>query len=150
MVMVLEIELVLRLVLAAALGSIIGLDREWNYKPAGLRTHVLVCMGATLFATTAIGIGSSDTDIARIAAGIVTGIGFLGAGTIFRENDKVRGLTTAADLWVLAAIGISTGIGQYLLAIASTILVLIILVTGRHIDSFIEKRRKGTGKDKFD
>lgn len=146
--MVAEIELVLRIIVSAILGSLIGLEREWHDKPAGLRTHILVCMGATFFIVVALGISASDTDVARVTAGVVTGIGFLGAGTIFRERDKVRGLTTAAGLWVLAAIGLAVGIGHYLLAAAATGLVLVILVGGRWIDSFIEKRTVDT--DKFD
>ena len=138
--MILETELIIRLVVAAVLGSLIGLEREWHDKPAGLRTHILVCVGAAVFTVAALGIGK-ETEIARIAAGVVTGIGFLGAGTIFREKERVRGLTTAADLWVLAAIGLAVGIGYYVLAAISTALMLIILILGGKIDRYIRAKQ---------
>ncbi|MFH1587361.1 MAG: MgtC/SapB family protein, partial [Candidatus Diapherotrites archaeon] len=98
-----EPELILKLILAVILGGLIGLDRELKGRPAGLRTHVLVCVGATLFTIISMSF-MATSDPARIAAGIVTGIGFLGAGAIFRSDDHIKGLTTAADLWVIAAV----------------------------------------------
>lgn len=93
---ILEIEIIAKLVLAAVLGMLIGLEREVHHKPAGLRTHVLVCIGATLFAIISTSIKGNLVDASRIASGVVIGIGFLGAGMIFKEADRVRGLTTAA------------------------------------------------------
>lgn len=104
-------EMVIRLVLALVLGSLIGMERETHGRPAGLRTHVLVCMGSTLFTLCSYVIAVPHNDPGRIAAQIVTGIGFLGAGTIIHQGSIVRGLTTAASIWVVAAIGLAVGIG---------------------------------------
>jgi len=104
-------EMVLRLVVSLVLGSLIGMERETHGRPAGLRTHVLVCMGSTLFTMCSYVIAGSHNDPGRIAAQIVTGIGFLGAGTIIHQGSVVRGLTTAASIWAVAAIGLAVGIG---------------------------------------
>ncbi len=128
--MLAEMELVTRLVIAVVIGALIGFEREKDGNPAGFRTHILICVGATLFTILSFEFtGASDPS--RIAAGIVTGIGFLGAGAIFKEDDRVRGLTTAADLWVLAAIGLAIGIGYYAAAIATAIIVLAALILKR-------------------
>jgi putative Mg2+ transporter-C (MgtC) family protein len=113
------------LLISVLLGAIVGIEREITHKPAGLRTHMLVCLGSCLFTLVSIGF---SVDPARIAAGIVAGIGFIGAGTIWSEKDKVQGITTAASLWATAAIGLATGIGDYPLAAAVTILVFLILL----------------------
>jgi putative Mg2+ transporter-C (MgtC) family protein len=124
-----EIEMVLRLLLAAALGALIGYQRERAKKPAGLRTHTLICTGAALFTIASMygfGIGA---DPARVAAGIVAGIGFIGAGAIFvRQGGIVEGLTTAATIWAVAAIGLAAGAGLYIIATLTTAVVLIILL----------------------
>lgn len=122
----LTIDVVISLLLAVAFGAIVGIERELTHKPAGLRTHMLVCLGSCLFTVVSIGF---STDPARIAAGIVAGIGFIGAGTIWAEKDKVRGITTAASLWATAAIGLAVGIGDFPLAGLVTLLVVIILVS---------------------
>ena len=118
--MISEGALVIRLILAVVLGALIGIEREMHGKPAGLRTHAMVSLGACLFTIASMAFGGSDTavlvDPSRVAAGIVTGIGFLGAGAIFRDENKIRGLTTAADMWMVAAIGLAVGIGYYLAA----------------------------------
>jgi putative Mg2+ transporter-C (MgtC) family protein len=115
-------EAILRLLLAALLGGAIGYERERAQKPAGLRTNMLVCMGSALFClVSARGFGS-PSDLSRVAAGVVVGIGFLGAGTILHENDKVLGLTTAATVWAVAAIGLALGCGLYVIALASALL----------------------------
>ena len=129
-------EALLRLALAAALGAAIGLEREIREREAGLRTHLLVALGSALF-TIAGAYGFHDflvsggnvvrTDPTRVAAQIVTGIGFLGAGAIIRQGLSVRGLTTAATLWVVAAVGLATGAGYYSGAVIATALVLIAL-----------------------
>jgi len=118
-----------RLVLAAFFGGIIGYQRERSEKPAGLRTHVLVCMGSALLMLVSYYpfVGMVGADPSRIAAGAITGIGFLGAGAIISQGGVVRGLTTAASIWIMAAIGLAVGIGLYFPALFSTILVLLIL-----------------------
>jgi len=124
--MVAETEVILRLVLAAIAGGIIGFERKSVNKPAGIRTHMLVSFGAALFASVSLA-AFGDTDPSRIAAGIVTGIGFLGAGTIFRSKDHVKGLTTAASMWAVAAIGLSIAVGLYLISIVAIIIVYLTL-----------------------
>ncbi|MBI2908663.1 MAG: MgtC/SapB family protein [Chloroflexi bacterium] len=127
-----ELDLVLRLLLAAVIGGIIGYERELAHKPAGLRTHSLVCVGACLFTiASATGFGPG-TDPSRISAGIVVGIGFLGAGTIMREERAVIGLTTAATVWAVSAIGLAVGAGLYFLAIATALIVYVALRFPRH------------------
>ena len=123
-----EVTIVLRLLLATALGAIIGLQRERAKKPAGLRTHILICLGAALFTAASIyGFGPAS-DPARVAAGVLVGIGFLGAGAIIRTGEGiVAGLTTAATIWAVAAIGLAAGAGLYLVAAVATALILIVL-----------------------
>ena len=128
----LDVELVFRLALATALGSLIGFEREAKNRPAGLRTHMLVSLGAALFSMISI---SFEEDPTRIAAGIVAGIGFLGAGSIISSRQKVRGLTTAATLWIVAAIGLSVGTGFYVIGVVSAVIVFLILQLGH-----VEKR----------
>jgi putative Mg2+ transporter-C (MgtC) family protein len=123
-----ELEMALRLLLAGALGSIIGYQRERSGKPAGLRTNVVICLGSALFTIAGL-VGFPGSDASRIAAGIVTGIGFLGAGAILhREGGIVVGLTTAATIWSVAAIGLAAGAGLYVLSTVATALVLIFLL----------------------
>ncbi|MCW4005337.1 MAG: MgtC/SapB family protein [Candidatus Bathyarchaeota archaeon] len=121
---ILSFDVFLSLVLAVVLGAVVGLEREFAHRPAGLRTHVLVCLGSCLFTIVSV---SFSADPARIAAGIVAGIGFIGAGTIWAEVDKVKGITTAASLWATSAIGITVGIGDYPLAVVVTVLVFLVL-----------------------
>ncbi len=128
--MAIEIEMILRLLLAAALGAIIGYQRERAGKAAGLRTHVLICVGAALFTVASIyGFGAA-TDPARIAAGVVVGIGFLGGGVIIRrvEEGIVAGLTTAATIWAVAGIGLAAGAGLYLVSAVAVAIMLIVLL----------------------
>jgi len=133
-----ELDMVLRLVMAALAGGLIGYERESAEKPAGLRTNLLVCVGAALITIVSIhGFGASS-DPSRVAAGIVVGIGFLGAGTIIRYRGAVLGLTTAATIWSVAAIGLALGAGLYLIAAITAVMVLIALrfpVGPRHHDS---------------
>jgi putative Mg2+ transporter-C (MgtC) family protein len=110
---------------AAVLGAAIGLEREFGSQPAGLRTHMLVSLGAALF--TLAGVGLEHTDPTRVAAQVVTGIGFLGGGAIFKEGVNVRGLTTAASLWVTAAIGLAVGLRAWEAAVVTTVLALAVL-----------------------
>lgn len=120
------VESILGLIISIVFGAIIGFEREITHKPAGLRTHMLVCLGSCLFTIVSQEFGM---DPARVAAGIVTGIGFIGAGTIIAEQGKVVGITTASSLWVTAAIGLAVGLGNYLLAAVSTLLVFLILTS---------------------
>ena len=147
--MIVEMEILTRLVLAAVIGSALGLERKMHNKPGGTRTHALVCLGSTLFTIVSMDFSSSvltpgasvSSDPSRIAAGIVTGIGFLGAGTIFKTKSRVLGLTTAAELWAVAAIGIAVGAGMYFVCIAAAIIVFMILVQGKMVESEITKKK---------
>jgi len=126
--MSIELEMGLRILMAAALGAIVGYQRERAGKSAGLRTAVLVCVGATLFTMASIYGFGAGADPARVAAGIVVGIGFLGAGAIMRhEGGHVEGLTTAATIWVMAAVGLATGAGLYIVSAVTTAIILIVL-----------------------
>jgi putative Mg2+ transporter-C (MgtC) family protein len=132
--MIAQHELLLRLVVAALLGSIIGIERERLAWVAGLRTHMLVCVGSTLMMIVSaygfadvVGRDHIVLDPSRIAAQVVSGIGFLGAGTILLRQDTIRGLTTAASLWTVAGIGLAVGGGMYVAAIGSTVLIFLIL-----------------------
>lgn len=125
-------------VLAIIFGGLIGLQRERHERPAGLRTHALVCLGATVFTLVSyMGFSSSVIDTSRIAAGVVTGIGFIGAGVIFRQGTLVKGVTTAASIWISAAIGLALGTKLYYLAIIVTIIGLIILSFLKYLESRI-------------
>lgn len=124
--MISESTIILRLVLAAILGGIIGFERERIHRPAGLRTHMLVCVGSTLITICGL-YGFPSADMARLSAAIITGIGFLGAGTIIASRGHIIGLTTAASVWVVSGLGIAIGIGFYVAALVTTGLILIIL-----------------------
>lgn len=130
----LDLELMLRILLAFLLGGVIGYERETTQRPAGLRTHMLVAAGSAAFTIVSIYafVGQGTVrDPARVAAQIVTGVGFLGAGTIWRTSSTVRGLTTAASIWLVAAIGMLIGTGLYLLAIFTTACGFAVLRWGR-------------------
>jgi putative Mg2+ transporter-C (MgtC) family protein len=142
-------QMIIRLLAAAVLGSVIGADRERLTWAAGLRTHMLVCVGACLFMIVSA-FGFSDIlgtprvvlDPSRIAAQVVSGIGFLGAGSILLRGEVVRGLTTAASLWTVAAIGLAVGGGLYVEAVIATIIILIILAGIKPIEERFQKRNK--------
>ncbi|MDQ7849557.1 MAG: MgtC/SapB family protein [Armatimonadota bacterium] len=139
------VEILVRLVLALVLGALIGLERESVEKPAGLRTHTLVTLGAALFTLISKeGFFGSGADPARIASNIVVGIGFLGAGTIWRSGVTVTGLTTAATLWTSAAIGTAVGAGFYLGAVVATALVVIILIPFKALERHLPRRGLAT------
>ncbi len=139
------VEVLARLVLALALGALIGLERESVEKPAGLRTHTLVTLGAALFTLISKeGFFGSGADPARIASNIVVGIGFLGAGTIWRSGVTVTGLTTAATLWTSAAIGTAVGAGFYLGAVAATALVVVVLIPFKALERHLPRRGLAT------
>ena len=128
--MLTEYELVLRLVLSAVIGGLIGMEREANNRPAGLRTHILVTLGSTLImllSTQAFSYPQGTGDPARLAAQVVSGIGFLGAGTILRNGNTIRGLTTAATIWVCGGLGLAIGVGYYTGALITAVIVLVSL-----------------------
>ncbi len=133
-------DLFLRLLLAAGLGAAIGLEREIRRKPAGLRTNMLIGLGSALFTTIGIGLAPANTDPSRIAAQIVTGIGFLGAGAILRSGKSVHGMTTAATIWVNAAIGMACGAGELGLASVATLAALVVLAVLLPIENYFERR----------
>jgi putative Mg2+ transporter-C (MgtC) family protein len=124
-----EWTMVVRLLVAAVLGGLIGFQREKAGKPAGLRTHMLICIGAALFTLVGIYAFNAPADLSRMAAAVVTGIGFLGAGAIiFCSSDGyIAGLTTAATIWVVASIGVAVGSGLYLIAVIAAVIILIVL-----------------------
>ena len=126
------LEMVLRLLLAAALGAVIGYQRERAGKQAGLRTHILISSGAALITLVSIYGFGDVSDPARVAAGVVVGVGFLGAGVILhREGGMVAGLTTAATIWVMAGVGLAAGAGLYVVATVATAIVLGVLIMPR-------------------
>jgi putative Mg2+ transporter-C (MgtC) family protein len=129
-----DLEMVLRLLLAVGLGALIGLEREHAKKAAGLRTHLLVCVGAALFTIASIYGFGEGADAARVAAGVVAGIGFLGAGTIISTGGGLlAGLTTAASIWAVAAIGLAAGAGLYIPATVASVIIVIILMLPKRI-----------------
>lgn len=139
-------DIVLRIVLACILGGLVGMERESLNRPAGFRTHILVCLGSTIVMLTGIFLlynykDYTNLDPARLGAQVISGIGFLGAGTILREGLTVKGLTTAASLWAVACIGLTIGSGFYLAAILSTIFVLITLLFFSNFEKYISKKR---------
>ncbi len=127
--MTIEWNFILRLLIAGLLGGLIGFEREYRAKEAGLRTHFLVALGSALFMLISQYAFTGRFDAARVAAQVVSGIGFIGAGVIIFQRNVVRGVTTAAGLWVAAAIGLACGSGMYVVAVAATLLALICLET---------------------
>ncbi len=138
------VDILLRLVVAFFLGGLVGLEREIHGRPAGLRTHILVAFGSALTMIVSIyGFAGLNLnyDPGRIAAQVVSGIGFLGAGTILREGISIKGLTTAASLWMVAAIGLAAGAGMHLIAIVSALLVLVVLYVLHPLETKFEASR---------
>jgi putative Mg2+ transporter-C (MgtC) family protein len=131
----LQVELGLRMAAGLVLGAMIGFERELHRQPAGFRTHSLVALGAALFTiVSAYGFTGPMVDPTRIAAQIVSGIGFIGAGTILQHRGNIRGLTTAASLWSVAAIGTAAGAGLVAMAVIGTILILVVLAVLDHVE----------------
>ena len=141
--MILEMYEILGLLFAVVLGGAIGLEREINGKPAGLRTNIIICLGAAAFTLVAQRLGLDAPEApGRVAAGIVTGVGFLGAGALIQEGSGVHGLTTAASIWLVASIGVACGMGYYLLAALTTFLALVALFGLLPITRKIRQRRQ--------
>lgn len=138
------LEALLKLLLAVLLGGIVGYEREYQSRPAGLRTHILVCVGAALVQITSINYFRfnkpvGEVDPMRLGAQVISGVGFLGAGTILKEKGSIKGLTTAASLWVVACIGLAVGSGLYIEAIFTTIIIYISLVSFKRIERNVAK-----------
>lgn len=132
------IEVILKLFMALALGGLIGLERETSHKPAGFRTNILICVGAAMMMILA-GLlfdakGGSGSELARIAAGVITGIGFIGAGAIIQARGNISGITTATTIWAVAVLGLTIGSGYYLIALIFSGLILITLVLFRQLE----------------
>jgi putative Mg2+ transporter-C (MgtC) family protein len=139
----LQVELAIRLTAGLVLGAVIGFERELHRQPAGFRTHSLVALGAALFTiVSAYGFSGPLVDPTRIAAQIVSGIGFIGAGTILQHRGNIRGLTTAASLWSVAAIGTAAGAGLIVMAVIGTLLILVVLAVLDRIEAFATRRLK--------
>jgi putative Mg2+ transporter-C (MgtC) family protein len=136
-----QLDLALRLTVGLVLGAVIGFERELHRQPAGFRTHSLVALGAALFTVvSAFGFTGDNVDPTRIAAQIVSGIGFIGAGTILQYRGHIRGLTTAASLWSVAAIGTAAGAGLYVVAVVGTLLILVILSILDRVEAMARRR----------
>jgi putative Mg2+ transporter-C (MgtC) family protein len=137
------LHVAIRLVVAAAFGGLLGFEREREGKAAGLRTHMLVALGSALFTIAPLEAGMSFENLSRVFQGIATGIGFLGAGTILkgREQHEIQGLTTAAGIWLTAAVGIAVGIGQLWIPALGVILALIILSVLVYLEKVLKIRQ---------
>jgi putative Mg2+ transporter-C (MgtC) family protein len=139
----LQLGLLLKLGLATLLGGVIGLERELSGKPAGLRTNILICIGATLFTVVSIHmlpLGLGGLDASRIPAQIVSGVGFIGAGAILHARGSVTGLTSAATIWVVAAIGMALGSGAYVEALGTAVLVMLVLWGLRSVERLVARQ----------
>ena len=141
------IRVVIRLIAATLLGAIVGIERERAGKPAGLRTHILVTLGTTVLVLASAGVGMDLDGISRVIQGVATGIGFIGAGCILKLNEErdIQGLTTAASIWMTAAIGAAVGLGSLGVALLSTVLTVVILASVGSLESHIGKRRAAEG-----
>ncbi|OIO78827.1 MAG: hypothetical protein COW11_04095 [Candidatus Omnitrophica bacterium CG12_big_fil_rev_8_21_14_0_65_43_15] len=139
-------QIILRLALAAVLSGVIGFEREVHGRAAGLRTHILVCVGSALIMLTSlyifdIYISRVSLDPTRLATGVITGIGFLGAGTIIRSGASIKGLTTAASIWAVAGVGLAVGCGFYIGAFATTAIMLIALLFLRKVEDTVTTKK---------
>jgi putative Mg2+ transporter-C (MgtC) family protein len=142
-------HVIIRLIAATLMGALIGYQRERAGKPAGLRTHILVTLGTTVFVLACSGVGMSMDGLSRVIQGIVTGIGFIGAGSILKlsEEREIKGLTTSAGIWMTAAIGVAVGLGSLGVALLSTLLTLIILSLVGAFEKRASKRHLSGAED---
>ncbi|HYC84029.1 MAG TPA: MgtC/SapB family protein [Chryseosolibacter sp.] len=134
-------DVLIRLIVSLVVGLIIGAEREFRNKSAGLRTMILICLGSTVFTIVSFQ-ASHESEVGRIASNIVTGIGFLGAGAIMRDGLSVSGLTTASTIWMVAALGMAIGVGDFQLTIIGTVLVMIVLVLFNYIQKVLDSLHK--------
>ena len=132
-----DMEVAVRLLISFAVGAAIGLEREYRSKAAGLRTMIMICLGSTIFTEISINLGGANPD--RIAASIVSGVGFLGAGVIFKDGLTVTGITTATTIWISAALGTAVGAGEYFIAIVGSGVVLIVLTVLEKFQHLVER-----------
>jgi len=137
MLMELQGETALQLLMSFVIGTAIGIEREYRSKAAGLRTMIMICFGSTIFTEISISIGESSPD--RIASTIITGIGFLGAGVIFKDGLTINGITTATTIWIAAALGMAVGAGEYFIALVGSVVVLIVLTLFENIQRVITR-----------
>lgn len=141
-----DIAMIIRVTIALVLGGVVGFERERGDRPAGLRTHMLVAAGSACFSIASIygfDLQTKEADLARVAANVVSGVGFLGAGTILRDGSTIRGLTTASSIWIVASIGMLTGLGLVWLALYTTFLTWFVLVV---VKRFKPGRRRSGGR----
>lgn len=145
-------HVVIRLIAATLLGAVVGFERESTGKSAGLRTHILVSLGTALFVLASAGSGMSSDGLSRVVQGLTTGIGFIGAGAILKlvAEREIQGLTTAAGIWMTAAIGVAVGLGSLGLALISTVLAFIVLGVVGKIEFLMEKKSAATAAEKAD
>lgn len=145
------VQVLLRLLAATAVGGALGLNRELSDKPAGLRTHALVALGSALMAIVAVQLASEDGRLqvdaaSRVVQGVIAGVGFIGGGVILHKDGRnVQGITTAATIWLAAALGVACGLGLWQTAVMTVIVVLLVLVVGRFVESALHRRRSGEG-----
>ena len=144
------VQVIIRLIAATLLGAVVGIERERAGKPAGLRTHILVTLGTTVFVLACSGVGMSSDGVSRVIQGVATGIGFIGAGSILKLNEErdIQGLTTAAGIWMTTAVGVAVGLGSLGVALLSTLLTLIILASVGSLEYRIEKGRAAKAEDR--
>lgn len=135
--LIIHYETALQLLISFAIGTAIGLEREYRSKAAGLRTMIIICLGSTLFTEVSMAIGGASPD--RIASNIITGVGFLGAGVIFKDGLTITGITTATTIWISAALGMAVGAGQYFIALVGSGVVLIVLTLFEKLQVLIER-----------
>lgn len=140
----LNLELLVQLLLAVLLGGAIGIEREMKGKPAGLRTNILICLAAVLFTSLSIRLSQGRGDPGRLAAQILTGVGFIGAGTILHTRGAVTGLTSAATIWIVTAIGIALGSRAYVEALGATVLVMLVLAGLGRFEDFLARQSTTT------
>lgn len=132
-----EPEIAFRLLLSFLIGTVLGIEREYRSKAAGLRTMIVICLGSTIFTEISLSIGGDSPD--RIASTIITGIGFLGAGVIFKDGLTISGITTATTIWISAALGMAVGAGEYFIAVVSSIAVLLVLTVFEKVKMWISE-----------
>ncbi len=137
MISTVELDVVVKLILAAVLGGLVGLEREWDRRPAGLRTNMLICIGVTLFGMIGTYYFKDTGDVSRIWQNILTGVGFLGAGAVLKEEQHVVGLTTAAGIWAVAAVGLAIAAGLYFIAFSAEAIILVTLFLLRRAEHYI-------------
>lgn len=130
-----EPEIAFRLVLSFLIGTVLGIEREYRSKAAGLRTMIVICLGSTIFTEISLSMGGASPD--RIASTIITGIGFLGAGVIFKDGLTISGITTATTIWISAALGMAVGAGEYWIAVVSSVAVLLVLTVFEKLKMWI-------------